>query len=98
MPVTAEGKHYLRRDFVRLGARGRDPLRARELGTLRTAISVEMMITGNINTARANAPAIAEKPTLRSCTMKEKANSPIKIEGAPAMVWEITRSVVANLD
>ena len=35
---------------------------------------------------------------LRSCTMKEKANRPIKIDGAPAMVWETTRSVVANFE
>ena len=31
-------------------------------------------------------PAIAEKPTFKSCTMKEKANRPISIDGAPAMV------------
>ena len=58
----------------------------------------EIMMTGNIKTASANDPAIEENPTLRSCTISEKAKSPIKMDGAPAIVWATTRSVVASLD
>jgi len=34
----------------------------------------------------------------KSRTTKEKANRPIRIDGAPAIVWEITRSDAANFE
>jgi len=67
-------------------------------GTPRTAISVEITMTGSISTANAKDPANAEKPMFKSRTTKEKANRPIRIDGAPAIVWEITRSDAANFE
>ena len=91
MPVTAEGS-TMRSETLWGLAPSASPASRRVLGTLDTAISVEMTITGSISTASANDPAIAEKPTCRSWTTKEKANRPMRIDGAPAMVWAMTRS------
>ena len=85
IPVRAEG-NTMRSDTLWGLAPSASPASRRVLGTFKTAISVESTITGSISTASANDPAIAENPTCRSWRTKEKANNPMRIDGAPAMV------------
>ena len=97
MPVTAAGRTIFMETLWGFAPSARPASRS-VWGTPRTAISEEITMTGSIKTAKAKEPAMAEKPILRSCTIKLKANSPMRIEGAPAIVWAVTRSDAASFE